>query len=945
MSSPAPPSDSCPSDDVLARFATGLLSSEERRTFEAHLSGCGVCFEVVSALLASSSSGTGGQASREPAPVLSRGTAVGRYLVLERSGEGAMGVVYAAYDPELDRKVALKLLRPSGDTSEVAEQRRARLQREARSLARLSHPHVVAVFDVGTRGEQVFIAMEWVDGVTLRQWLAERPRDWREVLEVLRRAGEGLAAAHATGLIHRDFKPDNVLVGRDGRVRVSDFGLARPVDTEPAPPGAATGQGTELTRSGPLAGSPAYMAPEQLKGSAASALSDQFSFCVTLHEALFGERPFAATSLGQASSAVGRNIPGSVRQVLQRGLQVEPGARYPSMAALLEALERPLRRTGRRTAAVVALGVVAAAGLGVPALLRLRNQQRCEAAGALVASTWNAATRDEVGEAFRRTGAPGAETAWERVRRSLEVYTEGWSQARREACEATHVRGEQPEETLALREACLQSALLDLRALSRVLAHADAGVVENAVRATAALPDLASCGDVAVLSRGSTLPGPAVREQVEALQGRVAEARALFQSGQFPRSLKAAEELVPQVRATGFQPLLAETWLVLSASRLKFNTYKEAEEAAHEAIWAAELARDDRLTAWARIQLAMVLSSNMERLELAERWMRHAEVAVERIGRPWDLAYNLENTQGALVQRQGRLREAEGHFRRALALVEGAGRAEGVDATRAVSNVAQVLFAQGKAKEALALVERVTELRLKVLGPEHGDLVSTFNDRAAILSGLERCEESLEWGEKARALARKMLPPEHAFQAGILMNLGSCKGRLGRVDEALADYAEAVQVYVRMHGEEHPDTAEQRYFLAWAMMMAERSQQALPEAEKARRVLERTVGTEHPLFLQALSLEGQLLVSLGEHPRALPLLERAVAAMQGKDVPPNVRADAHFALAQALLRTSSGRARALELARKMYGALLEAGHEQATRDARGWFERNGIPLP
>ena len=269
MPTPSSPSGPCPSEEVLARFAAGRVSGEERQSFEAHLSGCGMCFEVVSALLASASSGSDGQASREPAPVLSRGTAVGRYLVLERSGEGAMGVVYAAYDPELDRKLALKLLRPSGEQAEAAEQRRARLQREARALARLSHPHVVTVFDVGTWGEQVFIAMEWVDGVTLRQWLAERPRDWREVLEVLLHAGEGLAAAHATGLVHRDFKPDNVLVGRDGRVRVSDFGLARPVDAQAPSPGMAPARGAESLRSGALAGSPAYMAPEQRAGGAA----------------------------------------------------------------------------------------------------------------------------------------------------------------------------------------------------------------------------------------------------------------------------------------------------------------------------------------------------------------------------------------------------------------------------------------------------------------------------------------------------------------------------------------------------------------------------------------------------------------------------------------------------------------------------------------------------
>src|SRR3954453_18295126 len=169
----------------------------------------------------------GPQPPRQPGEPLPRGSAVGRYVVLERIGSGGMGVVYAAYDPELDRKVALKLLRPdrAGAVGEAA----LRLQREAQAIARLSDPHVVAVYDAGTLGEQVFVAMEFVEGRTLREWLKAEPRSWSEILKAFLAAGRGLAAAHDAGLVHRDFKPDNVLLGGDGRVKVADFGLARPV--------------------------------------------------------------------------------------------------------------------------------------------------------------------------------------------------------------------------------------------------------------------------------------------------------------------------------------------------------------------------------------------------------------------------------------------------------------------------------------------------------------------------------------------------------------------------------------------------------------------------------------------------------------------------------------------------------------------------------------------
>jgi serine/threonine protein kinase len=253
-----------------------------------------------------------GQPTQSPLPEpepLARGTQVGRYVLLDAVGSGGMGVVYAAYDPELDRKVAIKLLRFDRLGSEAGERDRLRLQREAQAIARLSHPNVVHVYDVGTFGDQVFVAMEFVAGRTLRQWAEEEPRPWREVVDRFALAGRGLAAAHAAGLIHRDFKPDNVLLGDDGRVRVVDFGLARPAGQQPAPEGERTPSGGTLahplTEWGVVVGTPAYMAPEQLRGEASDERSDQLSFCVSLYETLYGERPFpgGSSSPGHRSAA------------------------------------------------------------------------------------------------------------------------------------------------------------------------------------------------------------------------------------------------------------------------------------------------------------------------------------------------------------------------------------------------------------------------------------------------------------------------------------------------------------------------------------------------------------------------------------------------------------------------------------------------------------------
>jgi serine/threonine protein kinase len=307
--------------------------------------------------------------------VLCAGTRLGRYVVLGEIGAGGTGVVYAAHDPELGRRVAVKLLR-----SPVRE---ARLVREARALARLAHPNVVAVYDVGTLGERVFVAMELVEGATLRRWLEERPRAWREALDVLAEAGRGLAAAHAKGIVHRDVKPDNVIIGADGRVRVLDFGLvsdgAAPAGErapEPASGGELAGR---LTETGALMGTPAYMAPEQFRAEEADARTDQWSYCATLWEAVHGERPFRGATMRELAGAVtggalhepprDRGVPGWLRRALARGLSVDRDARHPSMDALLAALDAGLAReqamarlVGRRYERLPAVSVGAIAG-------------------------------------------------------------------------------------------------------------------------------------------------------------------------------------------------------------------------------------------------------------------------------------------------------------------------------------------------------------------------------------------------------------------------------------------------------------------------------------------------------------------------------------------------------------------------------------------------------
>ena len=312
---------SCPDADTLAAIAS--LPDAERAAIADHAASCADCRLVVLDLLAvpetvHSGAPTGALPSSDP-------DMIDRYRIERRIGAGAMGVVYAAYDPELARPVAVKVLRAGGSPE--------RMRREAQALARLSHPNVVAVHDVGEHRGHTFVTMALVDGSNLRTWLA-RTRTTAEVVDAVTQAVRGVDAAHRAGIVHRDLKPDNIFVARTGEVLVGDFGLARSSGEIEGTSSREAGSG-DLTQTGSVIGTPAYMAPEQLDGEASTA-SDQFALCVTAWEALYGTRPFGGKTFGEIATAVAagvpdepdeRSVPAHVRTAIRRGLAADPAAR------------------------------------------------------------------------------------------------------------------------------------------------------------------------------------------------------------------------------------------------------------------------------------------------------------------------------------------------------------------------------------------------------------------------------------------------------------------------------------------------------------------------------------------------------------------------------------------------------------------------------------------
>ncbi|HEY6037840.1 MAG TPA: protein kinase, partial [Kofleriaceae bacterium] len=660
--------EGCPPDETIARLIDGELSAEARADLHAHIDGCEACRSLV----ADAARGDDRDA------VLPAGASFGRYLVIELLGSGAMGIVYGAWDAQLQRRVALKLMRP--------EQDGALLVREAQAMARLAHPNVVAVHDTGAIDGREFVAMELVEGETLGAWL-EQPRTWREIIAVFVQVGEGLAAAHAVGLVHRDFKPDNAFVGADRRARVGDFGLAHGGRLP------AGGEGVRMTRTGALVGTPAFMAPEQLAGEPADARSDQFAFCVALYEALCGARPFEGDDVEQLRAAIGRGVgserstrsgageggdgarrptprvPSRVRRVVVRGLAADPARRYPDMRALLAALDRTLR--GPRIAIAATIGVAA---IALAAAFVLRAPE-APCAGDAWSPAWNEADRAAVLAGFTRSGRTGAAATFAQIDSSLGAYATTWSVTRRRVCEATHVAHTQSEPLLAARMQCLDDRRREVISVARVLVEADAPLVDNAAKLVAGLAPPDGCATLRTEASDPT-GDPARRVQLAALRGQLAEAKELDDAGLYARGLAVARGALIQAKQLG-APALVAALMYRRGHLEKQASLPNAEATMQEAAQLAIAARDDATAADAWTYLAFLAGFDGGRHAEGERYAAYAGAELQRLGGD-DLreARLLDYHAGLLFTDEARTAEARALLTRAHELFVRAGAPE-----------------------------------------------------------------------------------------------------------------------------------------------------------------------------------------------------------------------------------------------------------------------------
>ena len=777
-----------------------------------------------------------------------------------------MGVLYAAYDPQLGRKVALKLLRAAlGDSADS----RARLLREAQAMARLSHPNVVSVYDVGTFEEKVFVAMELIDGRTLDAWLRERPRTWREILGVFREAGKGLAAAHAAELVHLDFKPGNVLVRRDEVVKVSDFGLA-------------------------------LSQPAQLRGGPVDARADQYSFCVALYEALVGERPSEGQTLATVHSQMGLadqrarsrmvelpkgvRIPAWVLQPILRGLSPNPADRFETLEKLLAAISAEPRSKWRRAlsvaaAAVVAVGIVAGYRVAVH-----RHSQICKGAEAKLAGVWDAPKRAAIEQAFLSTAKPFAQDAFTGVERALDGWTRQWVAMHVDACEATRLRGEQSEALLDLRMDCLRRRVDEVRALSDLFAKADAQIVEKAVEAARSIAPLRGCADVASLIAPIKLPSdPAVRAAVEQERSELARVQALRETGKYAEGLELAKVAAAASRKHGYRPLEAEALHLLGQLQEKTGDVKSAEVALAEASWAAEAGRLDEVKAKAWIDLIHVVGYRQAGFEQAHRLAQYAAATVDRLEHPPELDGRLHSELGSLSLKEGKHAEAAAHLKQALLIREKAFGPEHPETATSLTLLASLSRERGAFEEAVNYSRRSLEILEKTVGSQHPLVADALTNIGLSLRRIDKLDEALEAHRRALAIWQKAVGPESPAAAASLVSIGSVLRLQQQPDEAMASEKRALAIQEKALGPDHPDVARTLGTLGNLALDMGADAAAVQYHRRELAILEKTLGAEHPQVAYALSnlgftlyAQGNLRAAMDAYVRALAIREKAL---------------------------------------------------------------------
>jgi serine/threonine protein kinase/Tfp pilus assembly protein PilF len=783
-----------------------------------------------------------------------------RYRLVEKLGGGGGGTTFTAHDPDLDRTVAVKLVRRRIDPSEPTGER-DRLLSEARALAGVSHPNVVTVHDVGVmeldtdeadtdggrrNDVRVFMVLEHVDGVSLDEWLARRRQGWRRVVGLFVAAGRGLQAVHDAGLVHRDFKPSNVLVGLDGRVRLSDFGLVcastaadeLAVRTSRIPDSRESGPIAAATTTGAVQGTPLYMSPEQHEGGPIDARSDQFGFCASLWEALHGIPPWRGSSRGElarakrsdppAVPADGPRVPKRVRRTLLRGLAADPDGRYASLAELLAELERALTARRRETIGV-GLSFAVAAPLVVAALIA-REPTTCDDPRKSLAGIWDDAVRASISDAFAASELPFAERTWGLAEAGLERYAGEWAEARSKACEASVDPDERTRQAAAQQIACLDRRLRDLAAVSGVLREPDQDVVARAPDFLDRLRRVDAC-----LSAPPTVDipeSPEDRRRLVELETAIARARAMYFAGKYREAFALVESAMD--KAGQVQPASEARGLVLRGNiETTLGNLDAAEQDLTRGLARAEEAADEEVAANALLGLMHVVGVLRARRAEGLRLAEQVAAKIERGKLDSSYSARLEHGTGNIELNRGQYERAFAHYERVLELCE-----EGCRRKRHLTRVALVGMGNVRTKQArYAEARTYYETYLRRLRDELGD--------------------------------------QHPRLEIAYNNLGMLAVRLGDYDQALRRYLQALELYDKALSKESPGYVRLLHNIAEIDIMQDRLDEAERRLEEAQKTIESTPSHSFGLYM-ILAMRARVEEARGHKDRAIELFERAL---------------------------------------------------------------------
>jgi len=905
-----------------------------------------------------------------------QGIRLGRYILLERLGQGAMGKVYLAYDPDLARQVAVKVLRRAAlSGGDLTRDPKRRFLREAQAAAQLVHPHVVGVYEAGVDDGVSFIAMEYVKGTTLKDAMrggSEAPaRPWRELLDLFIQAGEGIAAAHAADILHRDFKPDNVLIDRHGRAKVADFGLASRASTPPgadsataADPGqsldseaylSSDGLDAKLTTTGSVMGTPAYMAPEQHRTSRVDARADVYAFCASLFEGLYGERPFPGDTLRKVYRAKmagapglpdrGARVPRWLGEVVRQGLEPDPERRPGSMRALLDGIERARHRSVRRRWLMVG-GLVAVAVGGLLLGRKLDKDQRvaaCETRGAVIDDSWSAEARRAMADGMRSSEAVDVEATIERVEPWLDRYADQWRERRVNTCLAATVERDPlwGPESRTKADWCFEARRLEFEGLVETLTKADAAMVTYAVSAAAGLGDLGACADP-VSVRHQVVPAAANEAEIVELMGGLSRVDALAAVAAYEEAWALADALRSRAAEIGWAPLLVGVDRRRGYLAVKRGDYEQAEKLLEQAYFDGVRVEANYEALTAAEELSFLLAEFRARPEDGMRWSKHAAALLERLADPGELhrASNLNN-RGVIEEFLRDFDASIAHHRESVAIRERELGAEHPDVARGLSNLASALRWKGDDHESLELFAKSIEIKERALGPEHPSVAMGLNNHGIMLREVKRYEEAEAQLRRALAIREHVYGREHTQVASGLNNLAIVLMSRDKLPEAQAAYRRSIEIWRNHEDGRHPELVLNLSNLGHAYMRSDDDEEARESLRAALDLAEAILEKDDPNLAYPLSGLATLAGRADDHQAAEDYLRRALEVRKA------AYGESHFMVASTLeligerqrVRGALEQARAtLEVAVPMFEATSGADSERLDGSLSGLVE-------